>query len=228
MRLLVVEDDPRLCAVLVRGLREAGYAVDTAGDGDAALYQTAINPYDAVILDVMIPGADGFEVCRRLREDHSAVPVLMLTARDAIDDRIHGLDVGADDYLTKPFDFGELLARVRALLRRTPVVTSPTLQVGDLSIDTASHRVRRGSEEIVLTSKEYALLEYLARNAGRVISREEIAEHVWDEHFDRFSNLIEVYVNRLRRKIDRSDPHLIITRRNEGYMLRAAEETATR
>jgi two-component system copper resistance phosphate regulon response regulator CusR len=227
MRLLVVEDDPRLCAVLVRGLREAGYAVDTAGDGDAALYQTAINPYDAVILDVMIPGVDGFEVCRRLREDHSAVPVLMLTARDAIDDRIHGLDVGADDYLTKPFDFGELLARVRALLRRTLVVTSPTLQVADLSIDTASHRVRRGSEEIVLTSKEYSLLEYLARNAGRVISREEIAEHVWDEHFDRFSNLIEVYVNRLRRKVDRSDPHLIITRRNEGYMLRAAEETAT-
>ena len=228
MRLLVVEDDPRLCAVLARGLREAGYAVDTASDGDAALYQTAINPYDAVILDVMIPGADGFEVCRRLREDHSAVPVLMLTARDAIDDRIHGLDVGADDYLTKPFDFGELLARVRALLRRTPLVTPPTLQVGDLSIDTASHRVRRGSEEIVLTSKEYALLEYLARNAGRVISREEIAEHVWDEHFDRFSNLIEVYVNRLRRKVDRSDPHLIITRRNEGYMLRTAEETATR
>ena len=228
MRLLVVEDDPRLCAVLARGLREAGYAVDTAGDGDAALYQTAINPYDAVILDVMIPGADGFEVCRRLREDHSAVPVLMLTARDAIDDRIHGLDVGADDYLTKPFDFGELLARVRALLRRTPVVTSPTLQVGDLSIDSASHRVHRGGEEIVLTSKEYALLEYLARNAGRVISREEIAEHVWDEHFDRFSNLIEVYVNRLRRKVDRSDPHLIITRRNEGYMLRAAEETAAR
>jgi len=202
--------------------------VDTAGDGDAALYQAAINPYDAVILDVMIPGADGFEVCRRLREDHSPVPVLMLTARDAIDDRIHGLDVGADDYLTKPFDFGELLARVRALLRRTPVVASPTLHVGDLSIDTASHRVRRGSEEIVLTSKEYALLEYLARNAGRVISREEIAEHVWDEHFDRFSNLIEVYVNRLRRKVDRSDPHLIITRRNEGYMLRAAEETAAR
>lgn len=228
MRLLVVEDDPRLRAVLLRGLREAGYAVDTAGDGDSALYQAAINPYDAVILDVMIPGVDGFEVCRRMRSDHSAVPVLMLTARDAIDDRIHGLDVGADDYLTKPFDFGELLARVRALLRRTPVVASPTLQVGDLSIDTASHRVSRGSEEIVLTSKEYALLEYLARNAGRVISREEIAEHVWDEHFDRFSNLIEVYVNRLRRKVDRSDPHLIITRRNEGYMLRAAEEAATR
>jgi two-component system copper resistance phosphate regulon response regulator CusR len=143
-------------------------------------------------------------------------------------DKIAALDAGADDYVAKPFSAPELLARVRALLRRTPTVTSPTLQVGDLSIDTASHRVRRGSEEIVLTSKEYALLEYLARNAGRVISREEIAEHVWDEHFDRFSNLIEVYVNRLRRKVDQSDPHLIITRRNEGYMLRAEEEAATR
>ena len=148
----------------------------------------------------------------------------MLTARDAIDDRIHGLDSGADDYLTKPFDFGELLARVRALLRRTPVVAAPTLHVGDLTVDTASHRVYRSDQEVVLTSKEYALLEYLARNAGRVITRDEIAEHVWDEHFDRFSNLIEVYVNRLRRKIDRSEPHLIVTRRNEGYMLLPRQE----
>jgi DNA-binding response OmpR family regulator len=224
MRLLVVEDDPRLCDVLVRGLREAGYAVDSVGDGKSALYQVAINPYDAVVLDVMIPGVDGFEVCRRIRLDHSSVPVLMLTARDAVDDRIHGLDTGADDYLTKPFDFGELLARIRALLRRTPVVAAPTLRVGDLTIDTASHRVYRAEEEVVLTSKEYALLEYLARNAGRVITRDEIAEHVWDEHFDRFSNLIEVYVNRLRRKIDQTEPHLIVTRRNEGYILRPLEE----
>jgi DNA-binding response OmpR family regulator len=224
MRLLVVEDDPRLSDVLVRGLREAGYAVDAVGDGEAALYQVAINSYDAVVLDVMIPGIDGFEVCRRIRLDQSSVPVLMLTARDAVDDRIHGLDSGADDYLTKPFDFGELLARVRALLRRAPVVVAPTLRVGDLAIDTTSHRVYRADEEVVLTSKEYALLEYLVRNAGRVITRDEIAEHVWDEHFDRFSNLIEVYVNRLRRKIDRTEPHLIVTRRNEGYMLRPQEE----
>ena len=224
MRLLVVEDDLRLSDVLVRGLREAGYAVDAVDDGKSALYQVAINSYDGVVLDVMIPGIDGFEVCRRIRLDHSAVPVLMLTARDAVDDRIHGLDSGADDYLTKPFDFGELLARVRALLRRTPVVVAPTLRVGDLEIDTASHRVHRADEEVALTSKEYALLEYLARNAGRVITRDEIAEHVWDEHFDRFSNLIEVYVNRLRRKIDRTEPHLIVTRRNEGYMLRSSEE----
>jgi DNA-binding response OmpR family regulator len=224
MRLLVVEDDSRLSDVLVRGLREAGYAVDAVADGKSALYQVAINSYDAVVLDVMIPGIDGFEVCRRIRLDRSAVPVLMLTARDGVDDRIHGLDSGADDYLTKPFDFGELLARVRALLRRTPVVVAPTLRVGDLTIDTASHRVHRADQEVVLTSKEYALLEYLARNAGRVITRDEIAEHVWDEHFDRFSNLIEVYVNRLRRKVDRTEPHLIVTRRNEGYMLRPSEE----
>jgi DNA-binding response OmpR family regulator len=224
MRLLVVEDDPRLSDVLVRGLREAGYAVDAVDDGKSALYQVAINSYDGVVLDVMIPDIDGFEVCRRIRLDHSSVPVLMLTARDAVDDRIHGLDSGADDYLTKPFDFGELLARVRALLRRTPVVVAPTLRVGDLTIDTASHRVYRAEQEVVLTSKEYALLEYLARNAGRVITRDEIAEHVWDEHFDRFSNLIEVYVNRLRRKIDRTEPHLIVTRRNEGYVLRPLEE----
>jgi two-component system copper resistance phosphate regulon response regulator CusR len=220
MRLLVVEDDPRLSEVLVRGLREEGYAVDSVRDGQSALYQLAINTYDGVILDVMIPPPNGFEVCRQMRVSHLATPVLMLTARDAVDDRIHGLDAGADDYLVKPFAFAELLARVRALLRRTPVVAAPTLHIGDLTIDTAAHRVFRADEEVVLTSKEYALLEYLARNAGRVISRSEIAEHVWDEHFDPFSNIIEVYVNRLRRKIDRVEPHRIVTRRNEGYMLR--------
>jgi DNA-binding response OmpR family regulator len=220
MRLLVVEDDPRLSEVIVRGLREDGYAVDSVGDGQTALYQLAINTYDAVVLDVMIPPPNGFDVCRQMRASHLATPVLMLTARDAVDDRIHGLDAGADDYLVKPFAFAELLARIRALLRRTPLVAAPTLQVGDLIINTASHRVLRGEEEVVLTSKEYALLEYLARNAGRVISRSEIAEHVWDERFDPFSNVIDVYINRLRRKVDRVEPHRIVTRRNEGYMLR--------
>jgi len=221
MRLLVVEDDPRLSDVLVRGLREEGYAVDSARDGKSALYQLAISTYDAIVLDIMIPPPDGFEICRQMRAAKLPTPVLMLTARDAVDDRIRGLDAGADDYLVKPFAFEELLARIRALLRRTPSVAAPTLHVGDLTIDTAGHRVFRGDEEIVLTSKEYALLEYLARNAGRVISRSEIAEHVWDEHFDPFSNVIEVYVNRLRRKIDRIEPHRIVTRRNEGYMLRS-------
>jgi len=219
MRLLVVEDDLRLSEVLMRGLREEGYAVDFARDGTSALEQISINAYDAVVLDVMIPAPNGIEVCRQLRSANVATPVLMLTARDAVADRIAGLDCGADDYLVKPFAFSELLARLRALLRRGPLTAAPTLQVGDLRVDTASHRVYRGDREIVLTSKEYALLEYLARNPGRVISRSEIAEHVWDENFDPFSNVIEVYVNRLRRKIDRIEPHRIVTRRNEGYML---------
>ena len=204
----------------MRGLREAGYAVDAARDGTSALTQLASNTYDAVVLDIMIPAPDGFEVCRQMRSSNLTTPVLMLTARDAVPDRIAGLDCGADDYLVKPFAFTELLARIRALLRRGPITAAPTLQIGDLRIHTASHRVFRGDEEVELTSKEYALLEYLARNAGRVISRAEIAEHVWDENFDPFSNVIEVYVNRLRRKVDRAEPHRIVTRRNEGYMLR--------
>jgi two-component system copper resistance phosphate regulon response regulator CusR len=221
MRLLVVEDDPRLCDVLVRGLREAGYAVDAVDDGKSALYQVAINSYDGVVLDVMIPGIDGFEVCRRIRLDHSSVPVLMLTARDAVDDRIHGLDSGADDYLTKPFDFGELLARVRALLRRTPVVVAPTLRVGDLEIDTASHRVHRADHEVALTSKEYALLEYLVRNAGRIVSRQMISEHVWKHDVDPLTNVVDVYINYLRKKLD-EDKHnpLIQTVRGRGYLIK--------
>ena len=224
MRLLVVEDDVRLSEVLIRGLREEGYAVDSAFDGRAALEQLSLNTYDAVVLDIMLPGPNGFEVCRQMRSAKLSTPVLMLTARDAVEDRIAGLDCGADDYLVKPFAFTELLARIRALLRRTPISAAPTLRIADLTIETASHRVFRGNEEVELTSKEYALLEYLVRNAGRVISRSEIAEHVWDENFDPFSNLIEVYVNRLRRKIDRCEPHLIVTRRNEGYMLRGEEK----
>ena len=217
MRLLIVEDDARLASVLARGLRENGYAVDRAADGAAALEHLHNNEYDAVVLDVMIPGIDGMEVCRRLRAERAALPVLMLTARDSLEDRVGGLDAGADDYLTKPFAFAELLARLRALLRRGPAVADSVLRAGEVRIDTRSHSVRRGDAEVPMTSKEYALLEYLARNAGRVVGREEIAEHVWDERYDPFSNVIDVYVNRLRKKVG---PELIVTRRSEGYMLR--------
>jgi len=205
--------------MLAKGLREQSYAVDVATDGEAALYQTRIYDYDLIVLDVMLPRKDGFEVCREMRGLGSSVPILMLTARDMVDDRITGLDSGADDYLTKPFDFGELLARVRALLRRGEAVRSETLVISDLEIDTRSKRVKRGGWDIQLTLKEYSLLEYFARNVDRVLGRAEIAEHVWDENFDIFSNLIEVYVQRLRRKID--DGHelkLFQTRRGEGYL----------
>lgn len=211
--------------MLAKGLREQTYAVDVAADGEDALYRASINDYDLVILDVMLPGRNGFDVCRALRANGSAVPVLMLTARDAISDRIAGLDTGADDYLTKPYDFHELLARVCALLRRRPVLRPETIQVADLTVDTQARRVRRAGHNVDLTGKEYALLEYLSRNADRVIGRAEIAEHVWDENFDPFSNLIEVYIQRLRRKIDDGHDHkLLRTLRGEGYTLSAGEE----
>ncbi len=220
MRLLLVEDEARVARFVARGLREASYAVEVAATGEDALYQAAINTYDAVILDVMIPAPDGFEVCRRLREFGVRAPVLMLTARDAVEDRIAGLDTGADDYLTKPFEFGELLARLRALLRRGGELRQEKITIADLIIDTRAQRVWRAGRGVILTMKEYALLEYLARERGRVVGREEIAEHVWDESFDPFTNLIEVYVNRLRRKIDAgASVALIHTRRGAGYML---------
>ncbi len=211
---------------VARALREQAYAVDVVADGDAALYQAAINTYDAVVLDVMIPGRNGFEVCRELRESGTRIPVLMLTARDALEDRITGLDIGADDYLTKPFEVGELLARLRALLRRGRDLRPIAIKVGDLEIDTRGQHAQRAGQLLRLTTKEYALLEYLAHHAGRVIGREEIAEHVWDENFDAFSNLIEVYINRLRRKVD--EPFaapLIHTRRGAGYVLMMTDET---
>jgi DNA-binding response OmpR family regulator len=224
LRILLVEDEPRMAQVIARGLRENSYAVDIAVDGPAALYQTSINDYDLILLDVLLPGCDGFEVCRELRARGDATPILMLTARATVDDRITGLDAGADDYLTKPFAFGELLARVRALLRRERRMHGDVFQLEDLVIDSASHQVSRASREIDLTAKEYALLEYLARRAGQLISRAEIAEHVWDESFDPFSNTIEVFVNRLRKKIDESHPvKLIHTRRGEGYILKPRE-----
>jgi DNA-binding response OmpR family regulator len=227
MRILLVEDDPRIANFVAKGLREQAYAVDVAANGEGALYQASINTYDLAILDVMIPAPDGFEVCRRLRQLGLRFPILMLTARDAIDDRVHGLDTGADDYLTKPFEFRELLARLRALLRRSGELRPNRIAVEDLVLDAAAQTAARGGRQIPLTTKEYALLEYLARNAGRVVGREEISEHVWDETFDPFTNTIEVYINRLRRKIDeRAAQPLIHTRRGAGYMLGAAEPHA--
>jgi two-component system copper resistance phosphate regulon response regulator CusR len=205
---------------IARGLGEQSYAVDVAPNGEEAIAHATMSPYDAIVLDAMIPAPDGFEVCRRLRAEGVDTSILMLTARDSLQDRVEGLDSGADDYLVKPFEFPELLARLRALLRRRGVRQYPVLNIADLSIDSRSHRVNRGGQELALTTKEYALLEYLAVNAGRVIGREEIAEHVWNEQFDPFSNLIEVYIGRLRRLVER-DPgtRLIHTIRGSGYIL---------
>jgi DNA-binding response OmpR family regulator len=227
MRLLLVEDDAGIARFVAKGLREQAYAVDVVASGEEALYQAAINSYDLVILDVMVPAPDGFAVCRELRKSGQRMPILMLTARDAVEDRISGLDHGADDYLTKPFEFRELLARLRALLRRSDNLRPESIVVADLLLDTAGQNASRGGRTISLTTKEYALLEFLARNAGRVVGRAEIAEHVWDEEFDPFSNLIEVYVNRVRRKIDAgSSTPLIHTRRGAGYVLSATAEPA--
>lgn len=220
MRVLVAEDDPGVQRFVCKGLKEQAYAVDAVATGTEALEQAEINTYDLIILDVMLPGLSGFEVCRKLRDAGQRVPVLMLTARDAVEDRVAGLDHGADDYLTKPFEFRELLARLRALLRRPLDLKPAQLSVDTLTLDTARQTAARAGRHIGLTHKEYSLLEFLVRNAGRVVGRAEIAEHVWDEQFDPFSNLIEVYVNRLRRKIDApSDTPLLHTRRGAGYLL---------
>jgi two-component system copper resistance phosphate regulon response regulator CusR len=201
-------------------LRENAYAVDIAGDGEEATYMAAISPYDLFILDINLPRKDGMAVCSELRESGNSKPILMLTARGGIDDRVSGLDKGADDYLVKPFEFRELVARIRALLRRSSEVRAITIEIADLLIDTVSQTVRRAGEKIDLTTKEYALLEFLAVNKGRVVDREEISEHVWNENFDPFSNSIEVYVKRLRRKLDEGfEPPLIHTRRGSGYIL---------
>ena len=222
MRLLVVEDDAVIARVLRRGLVENAYAVDLIANGERALELASVNAYDAMVLDLMIPGADGFEVCRRLRASGSNLPILMLTARDDVRDKVAGLDAGADDYLVKPFQLDELLARLRALLRRGAVTSSPLFQLGELTIDTRSHHVSIAGRAMALTTKEYAMLEFLARNAGRVVTREEIAEHVWNEQFDPFTNLIEVYINRLRRRFEAAtQSKLIHTIRGAGYMLDA-------
>ena len=220
MRILLVEDDQRIARFVAKGLREQAYAVDVTNNGDDAFYRASVNDYDALVLDVMIPGRDGFAVCRELRAAGSSVPIIMLTARDAVQDRVTGLDTGADDYLTKPFEVAELLARLRALLRRGHVEPLTTICIADLVLNTRAQRATRSGRELALTTKEYALLEYLAREQERVVSRAEIAEHVWDENFDPLTNLIDVHINRLRRKVDDGfSVPLIHTRRGAGYML---------
>jgi DNA-binding response OmpR family regulator len=222
MRILVVEDEHKLAAVVRRGLEEHGYAVDVAYDGDDALAMALAESYDLLVLDIMLPGIDGITVCQRLRAARKNMPVLMLTARDTVDDRVAGLDAGADDYLVKPFAFRELLARVRALLRRDGLSRDPVLRVGDLEVDTVSRQVRRAGRPIELTSKEYAMLEYFMRNPNRVLTRTQIAEHVWDYDFMSMSNVIDVYVRYLRRKLgDDQEPRLFRTVRGTGYQLRA-------
>ena len=220
MRLLVVEDDKRLANLIARGLREQAYAVDVAGNGKDAIVQAAVNSYDAIILDVVLPGSDGFAVLREIRSRGMRTPVMMLTARDSVADRITGLDGGADDYLTKPFDFGELLARLRALLRRPESLQPVIMRIGDLEINVQAHGVTRAGVAIALTAKEFALLELLARRARTVVSRADIVAHVWDDNHDPFTNAVEVYVNRLRGKIDKAPwTPLLHTRRGAGYLL---------
>jgi heavy metal response regulator len=223
MRILVVEDERKVASFVRQGLEEEGYAVDVASDGAAAVdLALGGTSYDLVILDVMLPKRDGFAVLRTLREHRMTAPVLMLTARDSVPDKVTGLDQGADDYLTKPFAFEELLARVRVLLRRRSAQRAPVLQLADLRLDPATRRVTRGNREISLTAREYALLEYFLRNAGRVLTRPMLAEHVWGIDFDPESNVIDVYVGYLRRKVDLpSEPRLLQTSRGAGYVLRA-------
>ncbi|MDD5886807.1 MAG: response regulator transcription factor [Oscillospiraceae bacterium] len=221
MRILLAEDDRSLHRVLVKKLKEADYAVDGCFDGEEALDYLEAADYDCVILDWMLPKMDGIQILRQYRADGYTTPVLMLTARDAVSDRVKGLDAGADDYLVKPFSFEELFARIRAMLRRGGETKVPLLQTADLTMDTAAHIVKRAGKEIFLTSREYALLEYLMRNQGIVVSRMQIADHVWNFDFDSESNIVDVYIRYLRNKIDRNfSPPLIHTVRGVGYVLR--------
>lgn len=220
MRLLFAEDDQQLRDTVARGLREQAFAVDVVFDGESALLQAAVNRYDAIILDVMIPMRSGLDVCAELRRRGAHMPILLLTARDDVNDKIEGLDAGADDYLTKPFAFGELLARLRALVRRRGEVLPAILTVGDLEIDTRRHIARRGARDLALTAREYAFLAYLARHAGRVVSRAELSAQIWDDNHDPSANLIDVYVSRIRRKLERGNAvQLLHTRRGLGVVL---------
>ncbi len=222
MRVLVVEDGIKMASLIRRGLREEGFAADVAVKGEDALWMAGATEYDLIVLDVMLPGIDGFETCRRLRSDGVWAPVLMLTARDSVEDRVSGLDTGADDYLTKPFSFAELLARLRALGRRGHVGQPTVLRAGDLHLDPAARRVGRGDTEVSLSAKEFALLETFMRNPGRVLDRFELLEHAWDYEYENRSNVVDVYVRYLREKIDRPfGVESIETVRGAGYRLRA-------
>jgi two-component system, OmpR family, response regulator len=221
VRVLVVEDEKKLGELLGRGLREEGYAADVADRGEAALWMAQAVDYDAIVLDVMLPGLDGFDVCRRLRRDGVWTPVLMLTARDAVEDRVAGLDTGADDYLTKPFSLDELLARLRALTRRAPAERPTVLEVGDLRLDPAAHKAWRGDRELDLSAKEFALLEVFMRRAGVALTRIQLLDGAWDLAFESRSNVVDVYVRYLRQKIDRPfGTDSIETVRGVGYRLR--------
>jgi DNA-binding response OmpR family regulator len=222
MRILVVEDEKLLASIIKRGLQEQGYAVDIAYDGDEGQYYAENTPYDLIILDISLPKKDGLQVCKELRIKKFAIPILMLTARDKVEERVMGLDCGADDYVVKPFAFPELLARIRALLRREINVKTPQIQVGDLVLDPVSRRVKRGNREIILTSKEYTLLEYFLRHPDMLLTRTMLEQHAWDYEFDSESNLVDVYVRRLRVKIDvKGKESLIETMRGAGYRLRS-------
>jgi len=221
VRVLIVEDERKMASLIRRGLTEDGHAADVAPRGEEALWMAAATPFDAIVLDVMLPGIDGFETCRRLRAHRVWTPVLMLTARDAIEDRVNGLDGGADDYLTKPFSFAELLARLRALARRGPAERPAVLEVGDLRLDPASHRAWRGDVEIALSQKEFSLLDLFMRRPGDVLSRLDLLEHAWDYGYEHRSNVVDVYVGYLRHKIDRPfGAASIETVRGAGYRLR--------
>jgi len=222
MRVLIVEDEVKMAGLIRRGLREEGMAADVAVKGEDALWMASATGYDAIVLDVMLPGLDGFQTCRRLRDDGIWTPVLMLTARDAVEDRVAGLDGGADDYLTKPFSFIELLARLRALVRRGPVERPTVLEVDDLRLDPATQQVWRGEAEVALSQKEFALLETFMRRPGQVLSRYQLLEHAWDYEYENRSNVIDVYVRYLREKVDRPfGSESIETVRGSGYRLRA-------
>jgi DNA-binding response OmpR family regulator len=225
MRVLLVEDYPPLQKSVAKGLREAGFAVDATGDGAEALWYALGNYYDVIVLDLMLPGLDGLSFLKRLRAEGRLTHVLIITARDAVPDRVAGLNAGADDYLVKPFEFEELLARVQALVRRSYQRKNPVVTIGPLRIDTSTQRVRRDEQDIQFTAREYALLEYLAMRAGELVTRSDIWEHVYDFASDATSNVVDVYIGHLRRKIDRAgEPSLIETHRGRGYIFRKTTE----
>jgi DNA-binding response OmpR family regulator len=224
MRVLVVEDEPKLAEFIQQGLAEESFAVEVTRSGEDALQRARAAAYDVIILDVMLPGVDGFAVCRELRHAGIETPILFVSARGLVDDRVKGLDTGADDYLTKPFAYAELSARVRALLRRRQPTAFVPLTVGDLTLDPVTRVVKRGSRRVDLTAKEYALLEYLMRHAGQVVTRTMIAEHVWGFTWTRLTNVIDVYINHLRKKVESADePRLIHAIRGSGYVIRAPD-----